>query len=576
MASKPGSAFLVLAWQELTDTGTPPIFKPRVHHAVSILREVSAVAQQATEDERWKRHLPHVVAEAKWLCEHDPVVNTQPRFAHDVKLVWREQDPSSMARIARVAADSFNYAATVRSLLAREITSAQTLNVQRKAAVQTLLALLATELNLSGVLSRSFGHLDASWMERDAPDISIELSGLLERPVGSWRVFMNFGAAQGAGELRVVCDEVGLRRARKAELPAGQTTVTGDAFIIQRDVEAISASGAAALVAAEVRRALDLASFYHRKVVASLPSTVIVVRGAQVQNVDLHAYSTISLREPADARDKFRSTIKRFGDDAYTRVAIAIEQYALSVASADPRIKLLNLWSGLESFVGGGSGSSIIQRVVDTVVPVLASRTVDQLVRYVSISVHRDRQLSMARGNPSAFSTTGSFPKTAQSERVWPEEITLALCSKDSAPPILELFSAIGHHPLLRNRVRTLWETFSDPKKLAGKIERSRNTLDWQLRRIYRARNMMVHRGESAVALGTLVEHLELYFDLTISRVIHDLNRNVTWTVDDCFTHRRMSYDWLVTALKSGRSGDLRMDDLISDAKILSDRPLWL
>jgi hypothetical protein len=82
------------------------------------------------------------------------------------------------------------------------------------------------------------------------------------------------------------------------------------------------------------------------------------------------------------------------------------------------------------------------------------------------------------------------------------------------------LFDHLGDFELLRYRLFRLYEIFSDPVKLIKQIEEHQQRVDWQLRRIYRARNSIVHRGSKPVFSNQIVDNAHEYLDQAIAMTI--------------------------------------------------------
>jgi len=64
---------------------------------------------------------------------------------------------------------------------------------------------------------------------------------------------------------------------------------------------------------------------------------------------------------------------------------------------------------------------------------------------------------------------------------------------------------------------------FKSPQDLAGSIKLHNKNIEWQLCRIYRARNHIMHQGSHLFGLRQLIQHLHTYYATTIHVLIHDL-----------------------------------------------------
>lgn len=83
-----------------------------------------------------------------------------------------------------------------------------------------------------------------------------------------------------------------------------------------------------------------------------------------------------------------------------------------------------------------------------------------------------------------------------------------------------ELEAAIYNYPLLRYRIEHYAEQFSDRSKVKNVLEKHRKRLEWQIMRIYRNRNMIVHDGSHFPYIDLIVQNLHFYVDNLIDTII--------------------------------------------------------
>ncbi len=87
-----------------------------------------------------------------------------------------------------------------------------------------------------------------------------------------------------------------------------------------------------------------------------------------------------------------------------------------------------------------------------------------------------------------------------------------------------------GDFPLFRERVEYYESVFSTPYDVYQFVEKHAERVKWQIMRIYRNRNLIIHNGDSMPYLALLVENLHSYVDDFLSYVIqglstgHDIN----------------------------------------------------
>src|SRR5690606_1853257 len=74
-----------------------------------------------------------------------------------------------------------------------------------------------------------------------------------------------------------------------------------------------------------------------------------------------------------------------------------------------------------------------------------------------------------------------------------------------------ELLARTEKFYLLNNRIQQLKKATTTPKILISNLEKHEERAAWQLRRIYRTRNLIVHSGQTAPYIEILIENLHDY-----------------------------------------------------------------
>ena len=83
-----------------------------------------------------------------------------------------------------------------------------------------------------------------------------------------------------------------------------------------------------------------------------------------------------------------------------------------------------------------------------------------------------------------------------------------------------ELFAAMGNYTLLRNRTYKISEAINDKDNVISRLETHRMNVLWQIRRVYRTRNMIIHSGRTPKYLNILIENTHDYIDQVLSEII--------------------------------------------------------
>ena len=89
-----------------------------------------------------------------------------------------------------------------------------------------------------------------------------------------------------------------------------------------------------------------------------------------------------------------------------------------------------------------------------------------------------------------------------------------------------ELCTLMGRNPLLINRTFTLMKKLHSANNIYTTIELHKKRIRWHLQRIYRARNLITHKGEDITYVNQLVENLHFYYHNIIDLIQETTSQN--------------------------------------------------
>ena len=135
-------------------------------------------------------------------------------------------------------------------------------------------------------------------------------------------------------------------------------------------------------------------------------------------------------------------------------------------------------------------------------------------------------------------------------------------------------------NPLFVYRLYLLWDDFfGNQKNFMKRLEAHRKNVEWQIRRIYRARNHVMHQGVCLPRTRQLIQHLHSYYIITIHNLIFDLKNNPNWRISDAFENRLLIYEYFLDRLKKHNEKPISVEALIDPRKSIfstDDSPAWL
>ena len=195
-------------------------------------------------------------------------------------------------------------------------------------------------------------------------------------------------------------------------------------------------------------------------------------------------------------------------------------------------------WRSLELLCRGDIGRAIIDRVVSVAAKPMALRSLSRTISFVILQLqqlHGDE----VRAGPGV--TLSTVPLSPPQQLQW----ALALADRQKAETVYDVCEG---YERTRMHVLDAHNLCRSQKAIAGRLEVSRKRVEWQLRRIYRHRNMMVHEGHARKSLERLHHHLRWYVHELFQQIAADQN---------CLEERYLAvenhrYDTVLDDLKRG------------------------
>ena len=551
-AADPATVFLALRWNEFFDPYTIDSFQPKLCNLPILLEEILEVCETSNRHESSLGHLASLQAELemplksaegrRWISSFD---------AWKLDELRKSRTCADAEKIAKVLLGDGFKGKFEESIIA-EIGKLPTLLPTHKESSDLLLGQLATI-----ALNRGYSGIEnteaANKLLEKSPGQWVEglLSRLQSRPQEYLVALELVPTPRLKGDrLAKVMEKGGFKVEDPADFPT--ITLQHGGVLVSVLEEGISPVASLQAVIRQVEPILDMLDFYLADRAAALPASGWV--GKIKQEMVLTSVPSQSLRLVHPHRYADRLVIEALESGAGGRldgsVRNALELHSAAMHSTDVRTRFLNLWAALECLASLVDESTISRRVTALVCPVVTWRKMEKIGRYLAINLHLwCKELGMkntGKGNPE-FSAA---------------KIIDALCKPTKHADILRLFEMAGKHELLRYRIHSSWKAFNDPGVLAKNLADSREHLAWHLKRIYRARNLLVHRGIEVPRLEGLCDNLHYYVSMLLSRVIHGVSRNQRWKPDEAVKHWQLMGNYVIEQL-SNRPHLIVLEDLM-------------
>lgn len=283
-----------------------------------------------------------------------------------------------------------------------------------------------------------------------------------------------------------------------------------------------------------------LTNMFHHKEIPSWEKKALLINvdsqtirlTSSAQNPMLHC----SDYRKRDAATKLNACIKDFSlreRHSFQKFIRATELHSLALKNDSPENQLLNLWVGLETLAPSklSKNKAKINKIIDSVNPFLS-------LDYIHILINR-LTLDFKKWNIGAFSKS-IRTISGHNDR---EKLIKLLLLDEHEEAKNKLFSDLGEFYLLRNRAHYFSETLKSTKKIAKLLNSHSKRTDWQIRRIYRARNLIVHAGHTPRSIDVLIKNLHDYLDIVTNGVLQlASNGEQINTIDQAFKYAEMQH----------------------------------
>jgi hypothetical protein len=224
----------------------------------------------------------------------------------------------------------------------------------------------------------------------------------------------------------------------------------------------------------------------------------------------------------------------RMRGSAFKRFNRVADLHGICVASDVPENQLVNLWTSLETLVPSHTDQPKIVNIINSAMPFLLHNYIRGLVRRLSHNLVTWRPWTAKR----ILNKVEGINKPDAVLR------TLALlCVSANQELRDELYAELKDYHLLRFRVFSMSELIKTPRKAMEAIENHQRKVAWQLHRLYRTRNLIVHSGRKPNYLSSLIENGHEYLDQILFDAIRlSCSTYMAGTLEQVFRLARMRF----------------------------------
>lgn len=214
------------------------------------------------------------------------------------------------------------------------------------------------------------------------------------------------------------------------------------------------------------------------------------------------------------AGKKFDEFVEGFSmsSGSFKKFIRCVQLHSMALRTNSVENQILNLWVAIESLVPDElkkENDNTIDHIINTIIPFLNIVYMEGLVRSLSHDLNR--------WNESKFT---KLIKPFNENNNMAKSLLMALTSSEKEEFIKQFKEELNNYPLLEQRFLHIEKLVLNPLNILDAIKRHDKRLTWQIKRIYRARNKIIHTGTTPMAAHRLVENMHEYLDMVLDTII--------------------------------------------------------
>lgn len=301
------------------------------------------------------------------------------------------------------------------------------------------------------------------------------------------------------------------------------------------------------------------ALFHHKNRLSWRAEAVVKEDGGSSCVVQARPTSVKRSRDnlPRRASEKMAAKISdlSFSDrESVSRFVSVVRLHGAALEAASPQAQIVNLWTAMEVLVSRDSDSKL-RGVKKCLMPFLVHGYFDRLLFGLAGDLYRWKRRAVSK-----LLKKVDLPGWSQHHK-----LALLLLGGDLEPERDSLYTLVSAYPLLRNRVFKISKTIAKPESLITVIDGHRERVYWQIERIYRARNFIVHDGSAPPHIDALAENSHEYLDAFVDRfMILCADYKVVSTLDEAISHQTKMYEDWISVLTSAKGKEITKENIRS------------
>lgn len=497
--------------------------------------------------------LPDVAAEAAHVLAGDPVLKSTgsslPEHVLPHLRQWASEqpqvDPSAISRLEAFAASlERTYLSDVFTTLDRFVTK----EPEHLFALEAVCGCLVSELRHRGWADKTLSSIFSA-LNAEAP---ADLTGKLRQGFPAKPSRFRCYVPVSLGGLRLeqsFREHTGLPVLPKLPVSATDRSLPQRGPFVEIEVEEHDAQTAAEQAYSQVSATIGALAIFKPENVEMRSRVVGVSVTGSINGHDISAPEPIERRETT--QDEVNRILAGTRPGKLDRDAVfdAIRHRTRAHESQDPESRFILLWFALERLVLGAPGQGKTLSAARALIPkAIAIGKVRSEILGLGAAI-----LQLGLTDEEWSGLFGLVGWKRESRRIDHAKLLAMLQSPKKESEKLTAFFYERDVRLVQWYERLRKALYgSKPAKIVPLFEESRRRIDWQVMRLYRARNSVAHAGQGPSWLRDLTFHANHYLTQLIAIVVHHRQRTPGASSAEILSSRAGQYDAFLALLKSG------------------------
>jgi len=586
--------FFLLRWEEIFSEETYDAWQIRTVNLQAILLEMLDAADTTASFQPFHPNIKLLIDEAIHLVKADPIITKHFPFTvgyldqlnqcYESKV--KQGNRHSIIELKRTINVLIEHITLYKQLLIKRITEILT-GPSKDTSIELYSLIMAF-----GLVLRTEGYSIAYL--KDSINILIDSSvpNFVDR-------FGNLILSFSSKELEYVCSFFVITTREKVELgesgitfydtrPNPPLTEVESEFYDQDDdpyrvcikIRALDPYSARAKAEKSVENLFAAYNFYqpnrHPRF-KHKPALIVSEKGDQfcIEKDDSRLNYIRDSKKPAKSISSVMTLVGPNPEDDFAILTASLQYHRLAMSTATDEARLVNLWIALESLTRGDQGS-VIDNLCKYLPASVGLEYVLQTIKNLAISMRKVWRQSADDELLKLFKYSDKF-------RLHQIDLLGILTANPTSEKVKKFNAIVEKNQLLRFRFFRLHNNmFKSPKILRKKIKRHQLYVEWQISRIYRARNYVMHSGFCPPRIRQLIQHLHSYYILVMHGLIHDLKYHKIWGIEHSFENRLTLNNLLIMSLENYQRYPISAEELLYPSRMLvkedspNKQPIWV